>query len=648
MLRIVDTIAKAHDLAQHLQDSRRVESVLVVSTLENQQTGDSPEYAALAQKVSDLVDVYVLISGRVSFAFRDHMPDHTDVYNGASRVYAANLDWVHDVSKSRLRFRKNQRTLPVKELVRDCENSLKTGNYRQSQAPVVATERWIVNGVVGDRGLIQNQHQQTASVAPAHILPDVPAEALFASKMQLEGTMVDGEVLIATRPRSAADALAEVTVGDVVLVRLVSVDAEVLVGEVYPGFQICVTYTEASVVQTELTANAIAKVQVTEIGAADDDWLAVLAAPDVECISAPAILPGGPPWLRACQVRRAVVDEPDEVDTVSVDDLAVGEEPRGKDIQDTGEFSVGEHTPASLGHNQGRACENRDSEFAREDPAGVAEPFDGAIHPGSTDQDQEQFQHLLSLVEALFENQQVARQQAELESQDLLESFRQVRSERDELLSDTHERRHADLELRHRYAALMSEVAELKANLARVRAGNEAQSRLVNDERAKNTSLRKKLKQLQKMQERADTPLYLLKRVFSDDIEQFNAEVKYHWQVSTSPSDKELHPLPDEWMLHPDFLPSVDATVQASRVQVIRTVVDVLISRRLDNIDIRPSLKGVGGVPRTRARDGAVWQRVNIQAGSAAACRMHACRDSHGVWTFGNVAVHDSFEPPAG
>lgn len=621
--------------------------MLVVSTVPKGPGVHAEEYRTLANRVSDLVDTFVVQSGRVSRHLQDNMPDDTAVYNGTYRLYEPNLDWVHNLSRIPLHRRSGNNTINLKKLVRLCEKALRTGDYRQPANDTVQSDTWVVKGVIGDRAVIQNAAKQPSSIAPGKVLPGVSAESLFQVGMQLQGAACQGDVAVLTKPRSALAALAGVDVGDVVLARVVSCEADMLIAEVYPGFQVSTEVPSQVAARYDFFDGAVVKLSILAIGAKDDEWQATLALPSDECVEAPTILPEGPAWLRQSQVATAAEVEaspPDQDDDTTQDLLDREQEletERREEGRGWGEYDGETYVQQDPADQSDQTWVEACSEEKSEDPTRWLNP----VQDGS---DQEILQQAFGMVESLIERHQIARDEAEAESLELRQALREVQGERDALLCDTREHASARLAHQQRSADALSQVAQFKEDAAKLRARNDSQSELLNAERSKSQKLRRKIKALEKAQTQSETPLYLTKHLYCDEIDQFNAEVRYHWMVSTAPADKEVHVLPDEWFFHDDFLPSAADTIQASRQQIVRTVVDVLIARRLDNIDIRPSLKGVGGTPRTRSRDGAVWQRINIQAGSASACRMHACRDDRGVWTFGNVGVHDCFIPPSG
>src|SRR5215216_6424518 len=101
--RRVETADQARALAAHLLDASRLRPCVVVSRA----AGQPEPYAdvdKIVSDVGDLADVHVLATGGASWAFSQEMPDRTQVYGGASRVYPVDLAWRTDAQQSPLRF----------------------------------------------------------------------------------------------------------------------------------------------------------------------------------------------------------------------------------------------------------------------------------------------------------------------------------------------------------------------------------------------------------------------------------------------------------------------------------------------------------------------------------------------------------------
>jgi hypothetical protein len=99
--------AGAEALADRLNGVARVKPI-VVATIPAGRREPYLDVQALADQVGDLADVYVMPTGAHTWTFSDRMPDQTQVYGGAGRVYPVGHDWVTDPYASPLRFAYNE------------------------------------------------------------------------------------------------------------------------------------------------------------------------------------------------------------------------------------------------------------------------------------------------------------------------------------------------------------------------------------------------------------------------------------------------------------------------------------------------------------------------------------------------------------
>jgi hypothetical protein len=99
----VGTEAEARALAAVLNGNEGSRPVVVVST---PATRHDPyiDTEDIAAQLGELAEVYVIPTGLCTWEFSKHMPDRTQVYGGAGRVYPGGHEWVNDPYKSPLRF----------------------------------------------------------------------------------------------------------------------------------------------------------------------------------------------------------------------------------------------------------------------------------------------------------------------------------------------------------------------------------------------------------------------------------------------------------------------------------------------------------------------------------------------------------------
>src|SRR5690606_35472188 len=123
------------------------------------------------------------------------MPQGTPVYGGASRVYPVGVEWVHDLSRSPLRFAYDdaEGTRVHERLDQDALTAAAcAGLAGSTAAPGGSTTGRRVLGVVGTRALVQTSAGETAHVAQVLTLPIVPIDRLLAPRMRLRGVLDHG------------------------------------------------------------------------------------------------------------------------------------------------------------------------------------------------------------------------------------------------------------------------------------------------------------------------------------------------------------------------------------------------------------------------------------------------------------------------
>lgn len=99
----VDSVLTAQSLAAHLLDPGRTRPVVVISTAQGQ-PAPYVDPQEVARCTAGAADVYALVAGRPSREFSDGLPDLTQVYGGASRVYPVDPAWQQNPRLSRLHF----------------------------------------------------------------------------------------------------------------------------------------------------------------------------------------------------------------------------------------------------------------------------------------------------------------------------------------------------------------------------------------------------------------------------------------------------------------------------------------------------------------------------------------------------------------
>lgn len=307
----IDTPALAAELATHLLSPERTRPVLLVT----RRAGDDRPLVDVGRIVDDvgtLVDVFDMATGDVSWAFAralDRFPG-TECYGGAGRVYPVGLDWTNHLHRSPLRFvwNEHEARAATDALIRDALASSRLSTY--SAAPTAGgTVCGSVVGAISGRALVTLEQGGSASIWPELTAPGLPADRLVTPGMRVTGHLdPDTRRLdVSASLVPASTALADYDEGDLVTARVVAVEQELAILEVFPEVQTAVPADEIVSgrfvvdVREWLSEGEVVAARVVTVGANDDDWeLSLLDIdPDTDPLAAPALLPGGPPWLPA-------------------------------------------------------------------------------------------------------------------------------------------------------------------------------------------------------------------------------------------------------------------------------------------------------------------------------------------------------------
>lgn len=135
---------------------------------------------------------------------------------------------------------------------------------------------------------------------------------------------------------------------------------------------------------------------------------------------------------------------------------------------------------------------------------------------------------------------------------------------------------------------------------------------------------------------------------FLDPQRQWRHETYLAWCRRIPPSDKQRLPLPESYIIGPEFLDSLAAVQGVSRMKVTDVVVEVLtgLVNDLGGREVHTLRAGEGGRdPVVRRADGAVCWRAALQRGTPAARRLHFWRLPDGTVELARVVTHDDFRP---
>lgn len=603
-VRRVATEDQARQLAHRLQRPDRAWPVVVISTPAGR---DTPfvDPGRVLDEVSGLAEVVVIPTGDISWEFSRHMPEGTQVYGGASRVYGTGLDWVHVPQRSPLHFAYTSAdgTRLQERLVRDAlAGALHAGLVGAAEpAPGTRATRGRVLGVLGSRALVQTDDDGQVTIAEELTLPGVPLGRLLAPGMPVSGVLDRaGRVLDVRGMLPDAGRLRQVVrltyrVGQVVLGRVEAVDDAAVTIALAPWVVVRVHRSEVTGNDLDLLGDLFTVGEVVTARMVPAPLGGVgLRLDDVDERETPvpaiALLDGGPPWLEpppvtATEEEPADLPGPDGVPSMPAPE-AVG---------------VGPPVPT---------------------PRAVAAMLAGASPapappaPPSTRGGGKAARYLSLALDA-------ERAKVSALERDLLE----VRL--------AHRQGEVELD------GLRAYVAVLQERIARRDQHVEQKKTELRKARTEAATLRRRLGELTGVDDGDE-------RLFLDPEEQFRFEVQATWAHTIRAAEKQHLPL-GEYTLGPRFLASLDEVEGVKRERVVWTVVHVVTgnARNVNGLELHHLRTGAGGDDPVRVRDAddAVCYRVSLQVNTPSARRLHFWKVPGGTYELSRVVVHDDTEP---
>jgi len=581
--RLVQNSSDAQNLARDLLSPERERPVVVVSVPREHESSHI-DAERVAREVGELADVVVLATQDAAWGLSRRLPDGSQVYGGAGRVYPVGAAWTLAPQLAPLTraYSEADTETATRQLVSD--TLAVVGRDRVDEPP--AADDHPVSGTIAQliapsRALVSLDEGAVASVMAELTVEGVPIEGIVAVGQRVKGRHDPENRLLDLRDEIVAMevSVAGLNRGDVVPARVTHVADDEVTLLLHPTLPRTVprdrvTSNPADSLRSLFSEGEVVASRVAWI----EDGLPQLRLDDVDdddpVSPAPTLLPGGPPWLELPAVPGVTTGR------VVVDDDAL------LDVA----LSVGDSGPDAQPEPPLEAVEKP--------PRGAA--------------------RTLSLtVDAL-------RARLRTESARLLAS----EQERDEA---TRRARELDTELQRTREELQT---------TRTRLRNQVQQ--LNKEREARTADRRATRGA-RPGEPADTgPAFL------DPVEQWRHEVYLAWVDRIPPSDKAERPLPARWLVGPRFLDSLASLEGVSQQKVLDVVVEVLtgLAKDLPGRDLHRLRTGEGGNAQFRTReDGAVCWRAALQRETASARRLHYWELPGGTIELSRVVAHDDTEP---
>lgn len=606
MIEHVQGVEAARDLAATLNSRDRAAPIAVVTIPAGR---ESPflDVERIYDEVGDLVPVRVMATGPLTWAFAEQMPDGTEVYGGAGRVYPTGHAWVHEPAAAPLRmaFSSSEGRRSTEALISDALGMAFTAGL---VGATVSTTAEVVRGEVlgfrAGRGLVRLTDGRSASVVPELTVAGVPLERLLEPGMPVQGTLDAGRLDI--RASVLAPAALPYGPGDIVLVRVGAVETDSAELWLHPElpvrvFREDVTGNPYDSLDSLMSVDEVLRARVT----ATSPWRLALhdLDDDEEAVPAITLLDGGPPWLVEGLPDAGpdeLIDE-EESPTARLDVLAQEVTPEAHDGQRVPAPRQGvppgpAPTPALL-DRRGRRRRAEPVSTAGASAATEAAP----APPRRRDKIKaKEAEPLIAKLRAELTEREQALETAQTITRGLQTELEILRKER---AKATNERNH-----------VRGEAARLKKKLRSSRSGSGPE----------------------KAERQAQ---------FLDPEQQFRHEVYVAWADRIAPAEKEARPR-CPYTIGPDFLATLQSTEGVSRAKVVDVVVELLTGIAFEQAgrDVHQLRSSDGGGSKQRERaDGARAWRLALQDHTPSARRLHYWRLTDGSIELARVCKHDDY-----
>lgn len=626
----VDDEAGAEALATRLLTPGRAWPVVVISTPAGAE-GPYVDTAHVKDEVADLAEVVVLPTGEVSWAFSRTMPEKTQVYGGASRVYGVEHDWVGDPSRSRLHFawspQDGERV--GRNLVHDALTAaLRAGLVGARDAPGAVPARGKVTGVVGTRAFVRLADGSMATVAEELTVPGLALASVLATGQRVEGVhdpesrRLDVRGQLPDTARSHGLVTSGYRPGDVVLVRVAAVETDAVTVELLPAQRCRVPRERVTGNDLDSLADLFSVGEVVLARAAPTPAGIGVRLDDVDDavetpVPALALLPGGPPWLEPV---------PDVVPSVPA--------PASPHV-------VAEAVPSVPVETAPPAAPEPATSTSTPEPAPAARP--AAPSPAL-------FAARAGGTHAPMPAPRPARTAGAVPDAEVPErperkgtalASTQLALDAERSRADAAERTALDARVRAR--SLEVEVAQLRGLVQELGARIDRRDRQIAEQktRYRTADKRRQIVTRQGEDRAADDGPW-----FTDPEEQLRYEVHGTWVRLVPAGEKTKRPLAS-YAVGPRFLESL--TLEGvSRRKVLETVVHVLTGRAPDIPGLqlhRLRASSGGGSPQAVRDDGATCFRLSLQVNTSSARRLHFWKLPDGTVELSRVVLHDDVEP---
>lgn len=666
----IETTDEARALAEQLLGSERRRPVALVSIAAGQ-SEPFIDAARIDAELGDAVDVYTIVTGPVTFAFRDAMPPGTEAYGGAGRVYPVGTEWVEDLRVSPLRFAfdAEHASRSTENLIDDAHrmsDRARTSGRGSRHGGLVRTEAQ-VHAVLGDaRAIVKTDSGWNATIAQERIAHGVPLGWLLSPGMRLTGLLDEQSRSFAPdRPAERASLVTDYPDGAVVLALVADVAEDAAQLLLHPWLTVRVRRGEVSQDAQGALAMLLAPgdVVAARLLRAPDGRLRLRLSDvrdDEPVLPAVPFAPGGEPWLLP-ERHLDIPEPPAQRSAAPASTAPASAEPAA---QPTRPVPKPGPPPGAPGRTAATPRPTPPETAPAPRPTVFPTPGDLARSGGTVAvPDPERTSGKTARRPADESSAEPAPETAAgprpapgphlvaaAAQRDLGQEMNTLRleAERERLRRVRAENRIAELEQQLGGASGGAEQVEAQRAMSEA---FDAERRQLAEEITKleqrGSQMRKELSRQRDALRKANrTSSERSGRVtvdfdaFPDADEAVRFAIRSSWVAQIPAYEKRSKPLP-AYRLGPDFADSLARFDEDRQAKALRAVVDVLTGAR--NRTVHHLKESESGPPVTRAEDGAVAWRVYIEENSPQARRLHYWQLKGGEIELARVVLHDDF-----
>ncbi|AXT85114.1 hypothetical protein C6I20_07920 [Aeromicrobium sp. A1-2] len=313
-VRKVTTPDDARRLAEHLLSSaRKLPSVVVTAGSGAAEGLISAE--AVADDVGELAEVWWMPTGDATWAFTAVMPDLTQVFGDAARVYSLDESWQTNPYASKLYMCGTQAR--ARQIEEDLVTDAMASAARAGLLTARTAESRIVSGTVRGfpapgRAMVRGDFG-FATIRSELVPGGVSIERLLEIGMVVSGRLDTRDKLLDISPsvREADVALADFAIGDVILARVRTVGRRIVAVEIHPEKVVEIRVGQVTGESSDDLHDlmSVGEVVVARVEHTSPWQLSMLDIAEETVAVACGLIEGGPGWLEPAQA----VEQGDEL-----------------------------------------------------------------------------------------------------------------------------------------------------------------------------------------------------------------------------------------------------------------------------------------------------------------------------------------------